>query len=314
MSKTKMLFDLILYVNARRQFTAQDVATEFQISLRTAHRYLSELGEMGVPLYTEPGRSGGYRVLNNRVLPPVLFDENEAFAIFFAFQSLKHYRSLPFDIDIESVSRKLYAGLPLDTRKRIDRLDAVLSFWNKKRTVPSPYLKEIIEAAAEKQVVYIEYRSKTGLTSREAAPIGIYAYGGFWYMPAFDIAHNTVKLFRTDRIAAFNRSERTYSPSVTLNDWLLSRTGQEPETPVRLYVELTGEGIRQCRSEPWLEPDIVTDDQGRGHIDTVIDRTEIEFVSHYFFRLGTAAKVIEPREAVSRIRVLSRELLKHYNY
>ncbi|GEC88372.1 helix-turn-helix transcriptional regulator [Brevibacillus brevis] len=91
MSKAKLLFDLIMYVNASRRFTAQDVAHEFNVSVRTAHRYLTELSEMGVPLYTEPGRSGGYRVLDNRILPPILLNENEAFSIFFSFQSLKYY-------------------------------------------------------------------------------------------------------------------------------------------------------------------------------------------------------------------------------
>ena len=69
LSKTKLLFDLILYVNTKRIFTAQDVAQELDISTRTAHRYLMDLSEMGVPLYTEPGRNGGYRILNNRLLP-----------------------------------------------------------------------------------------------------------------------------------------------------------------------------------------------------------------------------------------------------
>ena len=42
MSKTKLLFDLIMYVNSRRSFTAEDVAHEFHFSIRTAHRYLAE--------------------------------------------------------------------------------------------------------------------------------------------------------------------------------------------------------------------------------------------------------------------------------
>jgi predicted DNA-binding transcriptional regulator YafY len=267
---------------------------------------------MGVPLYTEQGRSGGYRVLDNRVLPPIFFNENEAFSIFFAFQSLKYYHSLPFDIDITSVSNKIYSKLPLDTRKKIDCFDVIISFWNKKRSVPSPHLKEIIEAAVEKQVVQIEYMSKSGHSLREVAPIGIYAYDGFWYMPAFDITHNSVKLFRTDRIVKLNRLKRIYSPNMTLSNWLLSHTEQKPKEPIRLYVELSKEGLRQCRSLPWLEPYIVMKNQDLGYIDTAIDQTEIEFVSHTFFRLSTAAKVIKPKEVVSRICALSQELLKHY--
>lgn len=82
MSKTKLLFNLIMYVNAMRNFTVEDAAHEFHVSVRTSHRYLMELSEMGVPLYTESGRNGGNRMLDNRALPPIIFNENEAFVIF----------------------------------------------------------------------------------------------------------------------------------------------------------------------------------------------------------------------------------------
>jgi predicted DNA-binding transcriptional regulator YafY len=313
MSKAKHLFNLMMYVNAKRAFTAQDVANEFDISVRTAHRYLTELTEMGVPLYTEQGRTGGYRVLNNRVLPPIIFDENEALSIFFAFQSLAFYQSLPFDIEIQSVSAKLYASLPIDRKRKIDRLDAVLAFWNRKRSVPSQYLKEIIEAAAEKQILQIEYVSKAKNSVREVSPIGIYAHDGFWYMPALDLADDVVKLFRTDRLLSVKVLEKHLDPEVTLSEWLNSHTAKTPVAPIRLYVELTKEGLRQCRSQPWLEPDIVMRDEDLGYIDTVIDKSEVEFLSKYFLQLGSAAKVIEPREITDRIRALSQELLQQYS-
>lgn len=312
-SKAKLLFNLMMYVNAKRSFTAQDVAYEFDISVRTAHRYLSELSEMGVPLYTEPGRNGGYRVLNSRLLPPIIFDENEAFSIFFAFQSLQFYQSLPFDIEIKSVSAKLYSSLPHDIKRKIDRLEGVLSFWNIKRSVPSQFLKEIIEASVEKQNLQIEYASKEKNTIREVSPIGIYTYNGFWYMPAIDLANNEVKLFRTDRILSLKVMERHQDPQVTLHEWLDRHAAKSPMNPLRLYVELTREGLRQCRSQPWLEPDIVMMNEDQGYIDTMIDKSEVEFVSRYFLQLGTAAKVIEPREMIDRIYFLSQELLKHYS-
>ncbi|WP_127490276.1 helix-turn-helix transcriptional regulator [Paenibacillus ehimensis] len=313
MSKAKLLFNLMMYVNAKRVFTAQDVAYEFDISIRTAHRYLAELSEMGVPLYTEQGRNGGYRVLNNRMLPPIIFEENEAFSIFFAFQSLQFYQSLPFDIQMKSVSAKLYSSLPDDVKRKIDRLDAVLSFWNVKRTVPSRYLKEIIDSAAERKVLQIEYESKEKNTHREVSPIGVYAYGGFWYMPALDLVDDVIKLFRTDRILSLTVMEKHQNPNVSLSEWLNSHTTKTPVTPLRLYVELTKEGIRQCRSQPWLEPDLMVSGSDQGYINTVMDQSEVEFVSDYFFQLGTAAKVIEPREVIDRIYTRSLEIVRHYS-
>ncbi|MFD0872335.1 helix-turn-helix transcriptional regulator [Paenibacillus residui] len=309
MSKAKLLFDLIMYVNSKRSFTAQEIADEFHVSVRTAHRYLMEISEMGVPLYTEQGRNGGYRILHNRILPPVLLDEHEALAIFFAFQSLRYYPSLPFDTDMDSASRKLYFSLPDDIKKKIDRLESVLSFWNPKRRVSSPFLKEIIEAALDHHVLIIEYRSKSNRKKREVVPIGLYANDGFWYMPAWDMEKDKVRLFRADRILSLENSKRTCELKMNLPDWL---DGYTIHTPVRLYVKLTREGMRQCQSKPWFEPHIVSVDEDSGYIDTMIDYSEVEFLSSYFIQLGTEAQVIEPQEIVELIKKQASRLLDQY--
>ncbi|QGU96180.1 WYL domain-containing protein [Clostridium bovifaecis] len=309
MSKTKLIFDLIMYVNTKRIFTAQDVAYEFNVSVRTAHRYLMEISELGVPLYTDQGRNGGYRILENRALPPIIFDENEASAIFFAFQSLKYYKSLPFDTNIDSASKKLYFSLPDDIKKKIRRLEFVLSFWNPKRDIDSPFLKEIIEAAIKNNIVIIDYQSKTKNNLREVKPIGVYAYDGLWYMPALDIKKDKVLLFRVDRILSLETSEITHEFPMSLMDWFNSYT---IKTPIRLYVELTREGIRECQSTIWLESSIVITDSENGYIDTIIDKSELEFVSNYFFQLGDYVKVIEPEEIVENIKSRAYRILNHY--
>ena len=310
MSKAKLIFDLIRYVNTKRCFTAQDVAYELGISVRTAHRYLTEISEMGVPIYTEQGRNGGYRVLKNRMLPPVSFDENEALSIFFAFQALKYYNSLPFDANIASVSRKLHSSLPEDTKNKINRLEEVLSFWNPKRSVASPYLKEIIEASIENNVLIVEYMSKTTSRKREIKPVGVYAYDGLWYMPGYDVGSEKVQLFRVDRILSMEKSDVTLELKMSLADWLANDT---VEAPVRLFAELTREGIRQCKGVPWLEPHIVITGEDIGYVDTIIDKKELEYVSDYFGRLGTCTKVIEPPEIVENILKRARSLMEHYS-
>lgn len=313
MSKTNLLFNLIIYVNTKRNFTAEEVAHEFHVSVRTAHRYLMELSEMGVPLYTEPGRNGGYRMLDNRTLPPIIFNENEAFAIFFAFQSLKYYKSLPFEVDMKSVSRKLSANLPSDTRNKIDYLDSVLSFWNKKRGIPSPFLKEIIEAALENHILDIEYQSKHKNSIREISPIGVYAYDGFWYMPAFDLSRDNIRVFRLDRILSLKNTQKKHNPGVNLDSWLGNLTTQEPNEPIHLYAELTREGIRKCNSQPWLEPHIKVTDENHGHVDMNIDKSEVSFVSSFFLQLGTNAKVIKPQEVIDNICRQLNDTLHHYS-
>ncbi len=97
MSKSKRLMELMLTVNRMRKFTVGELAREFGVSQRTILRDLQELGELGVPLYSEVGPHGGYQVLRERLLPPIAFTEEEAVSIFFAVHALRHYSSLPFE-------------------------------------------------------------------------------------------------------------------------------------------------------------------------------------------------------------------------
>lgn len=311
MSKTEKLFDLINYVNTKRKFTANDVAEEFGISLRTAHRYLLELDHMGVPLYTEQGRNGGYRTLQGRMLPPIIFNEDEALAIFFAFQSLQFYKSLPFEVDIKSASRKLFLGLPGDVRPQVENLKSVLAFWNRERDIETPFLKILIEKASQKKALEIQYQSMKKITNRVICPIGVYANEGMWYVPSFDYDKEELRLFRADRIIDIKDAGGDYPPvRENLYEYLYS---YEIKDPVHLYVELSDRGLLLCKDDPYLGKDVQNNPGGPGgFIDTVIDREDIEFTAHSLMNMGEDAQVIEPQEMKEYIVASARKMLKQY--
>ncbi len=102
MSKSKRLMELMMAVNRKRRFTVKELAREFDVSTRTILRDLQELSDLGVPLYSEVGPHRGYQVLNERMLPPIAFTEEEAVAIFFASHALRHYLYMPFETEISS--------------------------------------------------------------------------------------------------------------------------------------------------------------------------------------------------------------------
>jgi predicted transcriptional regulator YdeE len=68
MTKTARLLELMMIVYERRKFTVEDMAAEFGVSYRTMLRYLQELSGLGVPLYSETGKGGGYSLLTG--VPP----------------------------------------------------------------------------------------------------------------------------------------------------------------------------------------------------------------------------------------------------
>ncbi|GIN87336.1 DNA-binding transcriptional regulator [Heyndrickxia sporothermodurans] len=309
MSKAKRLLDILLFVTAKKKFTAKEIADEFNISIRTVHRYILDLNDMGLPIYAEQGRNGGFTVLTSRMLPPILFTEEEAVSIFFAFQSLNYYHNLPFDTEINSVSHKLYSSLQEDARTKIDKLRLYISFWNPKRTIDTPLLKDVLDAAIEQKDLRIQYESKSGTKTKHIRPIGIYAHDGLWYLPAFDYNKKRILLHRVDRILSIISSKKSEDNFMNLQEWFATNVVIDP---IRLHVQLTKEGVRQCKSVPTFEDLIVTHEDGTGFIDSIIDKGEINFITPLFFRLGIHAQIKEPKELVESLQIQAEKILSMY--
>ena len=77
---TRVLAALEL-LQSRRQITGAELADRLEVDRRTVRRYISVLEELGIPVTTEQGRHGGYRLVAGFKLPPMMFTEEEALAV-----------------------------------------------------------------------------------------------------------------------------------------------------------------------------------------------------------------------------------------
>ncbi|CRF97117.1 transcriptional regulator [Streptococcus pneumoniae] len=266
---------------------------------------------MGLPIYAEQGRNGGYKVLTNRVIPPILFTEEEAVSIFFAFQSLSYYRDLPFNTEINSVTHKLYSSLQHDAKAKVDKIRSYIAFWNPKRTIETPLLNEVLTAAIENKNLHFQYESKSRIKTKHVHPIGVYAHDGLWYLPAYDFNVEKTLLYRVDRILSILSTEENEDTFMNLEEWFASNS-HVVHNPTQLHVLLSTEGVRQCKSVPYLEEFVVTNENGTGYIHSTIDKGEINFITPLFYRLGKDAKVLEPIELIDGLRMRAKEVLHMY--
>lgn len=316
MSKSKRLMELMLAVNQKRKFTVKELAQEFGVSQRTILRDLQELSELGVPLYSEVGPHGGYRVLKERLLPPIAFTEEEAVAIFFAIHALRHYSALPFETESSSALSKFYSYMPPDIRERIDEMKNRVDFVTPARQDSSPYLSVLLDAAIRQKVLLIDYPSREKLTNREIQPIGLYTRNGFWYCPAHCFQHHDIRLFRCDRIQAVSDSS---SRPLDLrhvhldNHHTYTRTSKSMESgEIPLFADLTKAGVQTCESEPWSVALLHMHEDGTGWLEGRISRKDMLYFATFFICLGKNVTVRNSPELLHYIKQYLSELVAKY--
>ena len=314
------LIKLMMIINERKRFKVQDLAEECRVSKRTILRDLIELEELGVPLYSEVGASGGYQVLNERVLPPIYFTENEAKAIIFAGQSLQNYIALPFKNEVDSALNKFYYNLSKDVKLSVDNLRKRLMFYIPSHDIPVPFLQPMIEAAMNQSIVTITYDGETNCfgvekddKEREIQPIGIFTTNGLWFCPAYCFDIEDYLVFRIDQILSLSLAE-DQSKRVNIDEnklgQLILPDGSNSE--FELKVRLTSIGVKRCKTDIWLADSIKYNEDGSGMIDAKLSLSFLPWAVHYFLGLGTEAIVEQPKILKDEIKKEINKLIDCY--
>lgn len=298
LSKAIRLNELRLYINRVKKFKVDDLAKEFNVSRRTILRDLEELSILGVPLISEVGANGGYQVLEEKNLLAVSFTKEETFSIFFALLSLKHFISLPFESEYNSIIKKFYLNLNGKMKDEIDLIKNKIDFKIDNQSKESPLLKELFMAAIGNEPLWISYLG----VKREIQPVGLFSQYGRWYCPSYCYLRMEFRLFRCDRISEIGlsvRNEKMNLKETNLNDIINILTTKKEYD---LIVELTQEGVEKYKSNLSLYYQISIDSKGYGVIKGSISETEIDFLADYFIQMGKHAKVVEPIELRAEIK------------
>jgi biotin operon repressor len=77
MAKNDQMLAILWMLNSGAKITAKQIAQKLEISIRTVYRYIDSLCASGVPVVSEGGQNGGYRLLTNFIQAPLVFDTEE---------------------------------------------------------------------------------------------------------------------------------------------------------------------------------------------------------------------------------------------
>lgn len=312
MNKSERINDMMLFLNDRSSFNLKDIMEKYNISRSTALRDISSLEEIGMPIYSQTGRNGYYRILPNKLLSPIVFNTDEIFSLYFSMLTLKAYETTPFHLSIEKLKEKFERCLPSDKIELIHKTEKVLSFGTVKQVNHCEFLKDILEFTLDEKICRIEYSKNNVIEQYYLQFFNISSKYGQWYAIGYNFKTEDYKVFRCDKI--LNMEESTEYSSKSLSELMTSyNISLKKKGYVEFELEISKAGSDLFYKENYPSMKLFHEN-GKYFIRGFYNSGEENFITGYFMNYGKNILSIKPFFLKNLIITKIKDLENYFSY
>lgn len=205
--------------SGKRGVSAERLAGEFEVSVRTIKRDLDALENSGAPVWSRPGPGGGYGLATGASLPPVTLSPAQAMALMAAVSAAP---DAPYADLAAAGIQKILDVLDPKTRARADELGNRV--WVNALPTSSRAIKSALEEAmAGQRVIRMRYTAKDGTTTtRDVEPVLFASTNGQWYLVGWCRLRDAMRWFTVARI------ERASVTKTACTGHTIHEVGEQP--------------------------------------------------------------------------------------
>ncbi len=237
---TTRVLTVLELLQSRQQMSGIELAERLEVDQRTVRRYVTMLQDMGIPVESKRGRHGAYHLRPGFKLPPLMFRDDEAFALTIGLIAARKLGLAVAAPAVESVLAKIERVLPLALQEHVRAVQETLVFdFNPARNAPSSEVViTLCIASLQKKCVLLHYQAWNGeMTERVLDPYGLVCRSGFWYTVGYCHLRQDLRSFRLDRIVSVASQEATFVPPLDF-DCLDFVTRSLPMVPATWLVDV----------------------------------------------------------------------------
>ena len=251
MKKVERINTIMRYINNRSHFTISEIIREFNISRSTAIRDIREIEAMGMPLVAEVGRTGGYFVMHNSILPVVRFTDNEVKALFIAFMATRN-QQLPYLKSRQSLAEKLLGLISETQQDDIVLLNQLLLFEGTNpynpdllelSDLPHPMLEKLIQILLLDRHLLISIKEEKEIKSYSIYLLHLYQEKSQWIIEGFDLKEEKKRMFPVDHLIHIE----PYTTKKKLNKKKILEKLSKKDEVINLILELGSKAIAQFK-------------------------------------------------------------------
>jgi predicted DNA-binding transcriptional regulator YafY len=194
--------------------TGAELARRLEVNIRTIRDYIEMLLDLGIPVEAERGRYGAYHLRPGYKLPPLIFTEDESFALTLSLLMAREHGLVTTAPAFEGVLAKVMRVLPETTREQIKAVEQNVIFEDRSfRASPSILAVTMLSSALQNgRRVRLHYRSaRSQVTERTFDPYGVVYHEGAWYTIGYCHLRQGQRLFRLDRIHQIELTDEAFT-------------------------------------------------------------------------------------------------------
>jgi predicted DNA-binding transcriptional regulator YafY len=302
---TTRVLAVLELLQSHGQMSGAERARRVEVDPRTLRRYIATLEDMGIPITTEQGRYGGYRLVPGFKLPPMMLTEDEAQAVSLGLLAARGLGLADAAPAIESVQAKLDRVLPTAPKRTLAALreSVALQTGDPRTTADSRLLRILSESAQQRRTAVLRYRAADGAaTSRDFDVYGLVFRVGRWYVVGLCHLREGLRTLRLDRVAHANVSDKVFvrPEGFDASEYLSRAMATLPRAiAVELFLHTDVEGARRELSPACG----IAEPEGDGvRVKGSVD--ELEWYARELMRLPFRFEVRSPpalRETLSKL-------------
>jgi predicted DNA-binding transcriptional regulator YafY len=339
MNRLDRALGILLLLRGGKAISATDMSIRFEVSTRTIYRDIETLGSLGVPVYAEMGRAGGFRLVEGYFLPPVMFSVREAISLVLGLSLLRNLRASPFAADRETGAQKLLAAMPDHLRAVLAEAQKLIGF---ERTAGDAFhaapgnmhqegaanvaepaermaVDVFLQAILEHKTIVLDYRSpyRAGPEHIRVTPCGLLWDRDLWYLVGRRAERDDVRLWRADRVLEIRASDVSTGGQVEFDvralldrSWLQAAMEQwRQEVPVIIRLpRVQAERLKQ----DWYYRHARYEDLAGDQVLMTFGQDDREIVLELLRWLGPGAELLAPIEWRAALRAELAEMLAVY--
>ena len=309
------LITLIMLLQRRPNQKAAELAEQLSVSVRTVHRYIAMLDEMGIPVYSERGPHGGFSLVRGYRMPPLVFTPEEAVAIYLGTSLVGEMWGQLYRDAAQGALAKLDNVLPDEQRHEVAWARRTLLATGMHRadhTPLAPLLEKLRRATRERRRVTMVYRSRNQPKPlrRDLDPYALIHRWGWWYVIGHCHLREDMRTFRVDRIVELTLLDQTFDVQANFDVQKYLAAEQQMEPRVQVCMRFAPEAALLALDDraSWE----TVDEQPDGSVIVTFAVTDLEWAAWTALGYGPHAVVLEPEELRRLVSERARAIVAQY--